>query len=479
MASSSQRAAFNIKRRGPAGSISEITDGSLLTTFQYNSYGQLWRKSVSVAGQQVYLLELGYDQTGRINSKSETSGTEHHSYSYTYDANDQLQSVARDGAPYENYQYDQNGNRISTIIAGEEKTATYDQQDRLQKLGDTDYQFDQDGFLQKIGETSYTYSAVGELQSITTAEGQTTYNYDGTARRVARADEAGSSEYLYGNPDTDYEITAVRRPGGQIDEYTYDPTGILQSVKRDGQTYYVACDNLGSPEIITDSGGSVIKALEYDSYGRLITDSNPAFTIAVGYAGGLDDHNGLIRFGARDYDPDTGHWARRPLLFEGGQGNLYAYVANDPVNKTDPEGEFAVVLVPVVIELSGEVIAAIAGIATAIVMAANKDSITGAEGSSKAKSGKDEISDKQVKHTPRNNQAQNKQIDDIARKNGLSKAQRERLHRAIGKQGLTYGKLTKSRRHVWQEVINNADRKEHLKGVTHEEKNRKSTGYIA
>ena len=64
----------------------------------------------------------------------------------------------------------------------------------------------------------YTYSAVGELQNITTAEGQTTYQYDGTARRVAWADEAGSTEYLYGNPDEDYEITAVRRPGGQIDE---------------------------------------------------------------------------------------------------------------------------------------------------------------------------------------------------------------------------------------------------------------------
>ena len=285
----------------------------MLTTFQYNSYGQLWRKSVSVAGQQVYLLELGYDQTGRINSKTETSGTEHHSYSYTYDANDQLQSVARDGAPYENYQYDQNGNRISMIIAGEEKTTIYDQQDRLQKLGDTDYQFDQDGFLERIGETSYTYSAVGELQTITTAEGQTTYQYDGTARRVARADEAGSSEYLYGNPDEDYEISAVRRPGGQIDEYSYDPTGILQSIKRDGQIYYVACDNLGSPKLITDSGGNVIKVLEYDSYGRIITDSNPGFTIAVGYAAGLDDHNGLIRFGARDYDP-TRRWTAKAHL---------------------------------------------------------------------------------------------------------------------------------------------------------------------
>jgi uncharacterized protein RhaS with RHS repeats len=47
----------------------------------------------------------------------------------------------------------------------------------------------------------------------------------------------------------------------------------------------------------------------------------------------------LVRFGARDYDPYTGRWtARDPILFAGGQSNLYAYVNNDPVNGVDPTG---------------------------------------------------------------------------------------------------------------------------------------------
>ena len=56
--------------------------------------------------------------------------------------------------------------------------------------------------------------------------------------------------------------------------------------------------------------------------------------------GGLSDPDTkLVHFGARDYDPETGRWMQRdPILFGGGQANLYAYVGNDPVNLTDPTG---------------------------------------------------------------------------------------------------------------------------------------------
>jgi RHS repeat-associated protein len=62
-----------------------------------------------------------------------------------------------------------------------------------------------------------------------------------------------------------------------------------------------------------------------------------------GFAGGIyDTDTGLVRFGARDYDADTGRWTvKDPILFAGGDTNLYGYVVNDPVNYADLSGEIA------------------------------------------------------------------------------------------------------------------------------------------
>ena len=70
------------------------------------------------------------------------------------------------------------------------------------------------------------------------------------------------------------------------------------------------------------------------------TDTNPAFTVPFGFAGGLHDRDtGLVRFGYRDYDPDIGRWtAKDPIFFAGGNTDLYGYVLNDPNNFIDALG---------------------------------------------------------------------------------------------------------------------------------------------
>ena len=99
-------------------------------------------------------------------------------------------------------------------------------------------------------------------------------------------------------------------------------------------------DHLGSPRVISTANGSLVKTISYDSYGNVISDSNPDFTIPFGFAGGLQDSDtGLVRFGYRDYDPETGRWtARDPIGFAGGDTNLYGYVLGDPVNFIDSFG---------------------------------------------------------------------------------------------------------------------------------------------
>ena len=76
-----------------------------------------------------------------------------------------------------------------------------------------------------------------------------------------------------------------------------------------------------------------------------------------GFAGGLhDEDTKLIHFGYREYDPYTGKWrAKDPILFAGGDSNLYGYVLNDPVNLVDPSGEFAITIPVVVITTAAAV----------------------------------------------------------------------------------------------------------------------------
>jgi len=71
----------------------------------------------------------------------------------------------------------------------------------------------------------------------------------------------------------------------------------------------------------------------------VLQDTNPGFQ-PFGFAGGLyEAATGLVRFGARDYDAESGRWtARDPIGFSGGDTNLYGYVFSDPVNWIDSNG---------------------------------------------------------------------------------------------------------------------------------------------
>jgi RHS repeat-associated protein len=62
-----------------------------------------------------------------------------------------------------------------------------------------------------------------------------------------------------------------------------------------------------------------------------------------------DSDTKLVHFGYREYDPFIGKWtAKDPLLFGGGDSNLYGYVLSDPVDLIDPTGEL-VWFVPIAI----------------------------------------------------------------------------------------------------------------------------------
>jgi RHS repeat-associated protein len=113
-----------------------------------------------------------------------------------------------------------------------------------------------------------------------------------------------------------------------------------------GTKYYLHYDQVGSFRAVSrvlspdNTNLIIVKEIVYDTYGNIISDTNPTLSIPFGFAGGLyDADTKLTRFGYRDYDAYTGKWtAKDPIGFSGGDSNLYGYVLGDPVNLVDPSG---------------------------------------------------------------------------------------------------------------------------------------------
>jgi RHS repeat-associated protein len=136
-------------------------------------------------------------------------------------------------------------------------------------------------------------------------------------------------------------VAELDSAGNVVSQFVYGTrANVPDYVIKNDTTYRIVADHLGSVRLVVKvSDGTAVQRLAYDEFGREVQNTNPGFQ-PFGYAGGLTDgETGLIRFGARDYDPVTGRWtAPDPLGFASGDENLYGYVVADPINLFDPFG---------------------------------------------------------------------------------------------------------------------------------------------
>jgi RHS repeat-associated protein len=131
--------------------------------------------------------------------------------------------------------------------------------------------------------------------------------------------------------------------GGVVSRFVYgDKPSVPDYVIRGGTTYRLLTDHLGSPRLVVNTAdGTIAQRIDYDEFGNATLVAGTWDVQPFGFAGGLYDHDTkLVRFGARDYDAQTGRWtAKDPIDFDGGDTNLYSYVLADPVNLVDLRGK--------------------------------------------------------------------------------------------------------------------------------------------
>ncbi len=182
---------------------------------------------------------------------------------------------------------------------------------------------------------------LGNLRQVILPDGTVLdYIVDGQNRRIGKKrNNVLEQGFLY--QDQLKPIAELDGNGTVVSRFVYATNAnVPDFMIKGGVTYRLIKDHLGSPRLVVDiASNTVIQQMNYDVWGKVIQDSNPGFQ-PFGYAGGLYDRDtGLVRFGARDYDAETGRWtAKDPIGFGGGDTNLYGYVLGDPVNWVDSFG---------------------------------------------------------------------------------------------------------------------------------------------
>jgi RHS repeat-associated protein len=332
--------------------------GQVRATQVFDASGQLTGiASTTALGVLVRRLTYSYDQAVRRLTQQTADGTR---TTWSYDQGGQLTREQRNGSlPLAlTHVYDPAGNRRVQINAGIRTSYTFDAANELTLeltgTARTTYQFDMTGNRivknAPAATTFYNWDAKNRMSVAEPVSGRVSYSYDGSGRRVTKQVGATSTRYVW-----DFEKLLQEADGNSgMTEHQFLNTdqqyGNLVSGYDGTQTKYYELDVLGSVDELLDNNGSVTDAYKYSAFALTTqtqgSDPQPfAFVGQFGYQ--YDSETSLYYLGAGSdggpYDPNTIQFLRKdPIEFGSGTANAYLYCKNDPVNCTDPSGNWIV-----------------------------------------------------------------------------------------------------------------------------------------
>ncbi|XP_016069491.1 PREDICTED: teneurin-2 [Miniopterus natalensis] len=325
-----------------------ITTAVMTLSKHFDTHGRIKEVQYEMFRSLMYWMTVQYDSMGRVIKRELKLGPYANTtkYTYDYDGDGQLQSVAVNDRPTWRYSYDLNGN-LHLLNPGNSvrlMPLRYDLRDRITRLGDVQYKIDDDGYLCQRGADIFEYNSKGLLtRAYNKASGWSVqYRYDGVGRRASYKTTLGHHlQYFYSDLHNPTRVTHVyNHSNSEITSLYYDLQGHLFAMESSsGEEYYVASDNTGTPLAVFSINGLMIKQLQYTAYGEIYYDSNPDFQMVIGFHGGLyDPLTKLVHFTQRDYDVLAGRWTSPDYTMWKNVGkepapfNLYMFKSNNPLS---------------------------------------------------------------------------------------------------------------------------------------------------
>ncbi len=251
------------------------------------------------------------------------------------------------------YQYDPAGNRLSETVNGVTTTSVYNNLDQLtQSITSgvtTTYNYDTRGNLEQMGDgvntTTYTWDAQDRLISAATPNGTASYVYDSDGRRVQQTANSQVTNYLWDELSTYGDVVLETDGSGTTLASYILGNDHLVSQNRSGSLSYYLQDGQQSTRALTDAIGVLTDAYSYTAFGEIYNQTGMTANSYLFTGQQFDGSTGLYNLRVRFYDPSIGHFLNQDTyrvdFFNPMELNRYGYVANNPINLSDPTGHMA------------------------------------------------------------------------------------------------------------------------------------------